>query len=375
LLGFRWTWIAAFAAGMAMAAAPSLSRAHVVMGMTTVRLLTLQSDLVARVRIVDPERAFVLEDPPLRETVVVAEILEGLKGAYSEKQLRFVQRGHGVVRYAKGEEVILFVRRIEKNPELANSRLAKHLDWVSEQESGTEFRLDDETRVDITAAVRAYATLENLAPEARPDALRRITIDMLGSPRQELAGSALRDLVLSKNVSIVSSDDLPVLEPILDNPATPIGVRVGLLAELERRHLIDAPSRWAALIQTTLGAERLAVVRAAGAHPSEPVTKALGQLLSSNDVQLVATTAVALGGMRNGMAVGRLAALLASDEPRLRMAAIRGLGRAGTAAALEALSKAAESHQDVETRRRAGAEVKILMGGQEASRGGGTGSR
>jgi hypothetical protein len=360
---------------MAMAAAPSLSRAHVVMGTTTVRLLTLQSDLVARVRIVDPERAFVLEDPPLRETIVVAEILEALKGGHSEKQLRFVQRGHGVVRYAKREEVILFVRRIERNPELANSRLAKHLDWVSEQESGTEFRLDDETRDDITAAVRAYATLENIAPEARPDALRRITIDMLGSPRQELAGSALRDLVLSKNASIVSSSDLPVLESILDSPATAIGVRVGLLAELERRHLVDAPSRWAALIQTTRGAERLAVVRAAGAHPSEAVTKALGQLLSSDDVQLMATTAVALGGMRNDMADGRLAALLASDEPRLRMAAIRGLGRAGTAAALQTLSKAAESHRDAETRRRARAEVKVLTGGREATRGGGTGSR
>ena len=357
---FRWTWIAAFVAGVALAVAPSLSRAHVVMGMTTVRLLTLQSDLVARVRIVDPEEAFVLDDPPLHETVVVAEILEAYKGAYADEHLRFVQRGHGVVQYAKDDEVILFVRRIEKNSELANSRLAKHVGWVSEQESGTEFRLDEDTRDDIANAVRAYAMLEKLAPEARPDALRRITIEMLGSPRQELAASALRDLVLSQNAAIVTSGDLVVLEPLLDSPSTPIGIRIGLLAELERRRLIEAPSRWVALIRTTRGTERQAVVRAAAAHPSEPVANALLELLSSDDVQLVATTAVALGSMRNDVVVEPLARLLGSQDPRLRMAAIRGLGRVGTSAALKALSGAAESHLDSETRRRARAEVQIL---------------
>ena len=52
--------------------------------------------------------------------------------------------------------------------------------------------------------------------------------------------------------------------------------------------------------------------------------------------------------------------LLGSKEPRVRAAAIRGLGRIGTPRAREALAKAAASHPDAATRRRASAEVRLL---------------
>jgi hypothetical protein len=350
---------------IAVAAGAPLSHAHVVLGSTTLRLLTLQSDFAARVRILDPAAVFELKDPLLRETVVVAEVLEALKGEYVEKELRFVQRGHGVVSYGKGDEVVLFVHHIARNPELANSPIVQHLHWVSEQETGSKFALDAGNRDAFAAAVRAYAALEALPAEAQPDALRRITVEMLTSPHADLASSALRDLVLSADAPIVSAEDLPLLEPVLDSPATPIGLRIGLLAELERRKLVVGPPRWVALLRTTTGPEQLAVVRAAGVHPSLEVAEELLKLLDSKDVQLVSTAAVALGTLRYDGAVAPLAKLLASEEPRIRMAAIRGLGKVGSPAALAVLDEAAASHPDLATRKRAGAEVTVLRGARE----------
>lgn len=342
--------------------------AHMVMGTTTLRLFTLQSDFVARVRIIDPDATLILKEPMLRKFIVVAEVLEGVKGHATEKRLRFVQQGHGVARYDKGDEVVLFLRHIERSPELANSRVAKHVHWFSEQETGAEFALDDHTRDDFMEAVRAYVALRGLPRKDQIDALRRITVEMIASPHEVLAASGVRDLVLSANASIVSKDDLPVLEPVLDDRQTPIGVRIGLLAELERRDLVAGPPRWAALLRTTEGTERLAVVRAAAAHPSEAVARELLKLLASEDVQLVSTVAVSLGSLHNDIVVEPLAELLGSSESRLRMAAIRGLGRVGTAAAMQTLTEAAASHPDAATRRRAAAEVAALTKGRDSVR-------
>jgi hypothetical protein len=356
----RWACTGAVALALTLCLAGPPARAHVVYGTTTLRLLTLESDLVARVRILDPAAEVVIDEPRLRETVVVAEVLEPLKGSYAEKQLAFVPHGHGEPQYEKGEEVALFVQRIERSRELGGSPIAERVHWVSVQEAGAKFALDDTTRAGFASAVRAYAALETLPPEAQLDALRRITVELLASPDPRLASSAVRDVVLAGDVPIVTNEDLPLLDPVLASPETPIGVRVALLAELERRGLVDAPPRWAELLRTTSGSDRLVVVRAAGTHPSEPVTKELVALLGSGDPQLVSAAAIALGAPGHEQAVAPLARLLGSDSARVRMAAIRGLGRVGTPGAREALAQAAASHPDEATRRRAAAEVKLI---------------
>jgi HEAT repeat protein len=75
---------------------------------------------------------------------------------------------------------------------------------------------------------------------------------------------------------------------------------------------------------------------------------------------LVAAAAVSLGTPRNDAAVAPLAKLLKSEESRVRMAAIRGLGRVATQGAKQVLVKTAAAHPDAATRRRAGAEVRLL---------------
>ena len=134
-------------------------------------------------------------------------------------------------------------------------------------------------------------------------------------------------------------------------------MRVALLAELERRKLVPGPPQWVKLLRETRGADQIAVVRAAAAHPSAAVTQELVALLASQDALLVSAAAISLGVPGNEKAVEPLGRLLASNDERVRMAAIRGLGRIGTPSAQARLAQAAPSHPDPATRRRAGAEV------------------
>ena len=250
--------------------------------------------------------------------------------------------------------------RIARSRELAGSPIAGRIRWVSTQEAAVKFTLDASTRASFVAAVRAYVELEKLPPEEQLAELRRITLELLASPQPEIARSALRDVVLAADAPILVAGDLPALESVLASPDTSIGVRIGLLAELERRGLVVGPPRWAELLRTTTGPDRFAVVRAAGAHPSEPVTKELVALLASDDSLLVAAAAISLGAPGDESAVAPLAKLLDSNERRVRMAAIRGLGGVGSPRAKEVLASAAAKHPEAATRRRAAAEVKLL---------------
>jgi hypothetical protein len=336
------------------------ARAHVVMGRPTLSQLTHDSDLVVRARIVDPATEITLEKPSTREVVVVAEVLETLKGSHPKGRIRFIQHGHGSLDYVKGEEVAIFVKRIERSRELSASAVANRIRWVSEQEAGSKFALDTHVRADFTAAVRSYAGLAALQPESRAQAMHRITLKLLASPHRMLSSSALRDLVVAGDRSLLSANDLPALQRVFSSPDTPVGIRIGLLVELERRGFVDGPPLWVMLLRTTHGEDRLAVVRASAAHPSVPLTKELVALLESKDTQLVAAAAVALGSPGHDTAVPPLAKLLQSDAARVRMAAIRSLGRVATPRARQALADAAEAHPDATTRRRAEAEVRVL---------------
>ncbi len=310
-----------------------------------------------RVRILDGAAPLVLEDPPLRESLVVAEVLETLKGELEgqagKSPLRFAQHGHGVPEYARGDEVVVFARAIGRIRELGKTALANHVAWVSTQEANLRFDANDT----LVAAVRAYAALEALPTEERLAALRRLTVKLLASPEARIAHSALLDLTRAPDAPLLVEDDLPALERVVASPQSPIGVRIGLLAELERRGLVEGPPRWAALLRDARGPDRVAVARAAGAHPSAPVTKALLALLEADDPLLVSTAAISLGAPGNDAAVAPLAKLLGSPESRVRMAAIRGLGGIGTDAARTALEGAAAEHPDPSTRRRAAAEL------------------
>ena len=369
----KWPAAAAFAVATLWLA--GAARAHVVYGTDTLRGLVVQSDVVARVRILDPGAldpgapGLGVPDPgapeprvpdarapgvdaALGEPVVIAEVLERIKGAPASAPgpLRFVQHGHGVPVYAKNQETVIFLQKIERNREL--SALAGKVAWVSVQEGKA---LPGSSSV--LAALRAYAALEKLPLAQQPQGLRQITVKLLASPDPMLASSAVRDVALLRDAPILTAEDLPALEQVLWNAATPIGVRVALLSELERRKLVEGPPHWVKLLRETRGADQIATVRALAAHPSAAVTHELVALLVSPDVLLVSAAAISLGVPGNEKAVEPLGKLLDSSSERVRMSAIRGLGRIGTPSAHARLAEAAASHPDPATRRRASAEV------------------
>jgi hypothetical protein len=353
---------------LALALAPSPVRGHIVYGTANLRQQIAEADVVARARIVDADAAVVLEDPPLRRPVVDAVLLEVLKGDAEPGPVRFAQHGHGVAEFGDGEEVLLFLRRIERSTELDDPRLAAAVRYVSLQEHDARHPLAGESGERFVAAARAYLAVEAIRdPAARLGAQRQLTLEMLLSDEPRLALSALQDLVMHGDVELVTRADLPVLVARIEDAEAPIGLRVGLLAELQRRGLVEGPALWVALLRGTRGADLAAAVRAAGVHPSPSVTAELIRILEGEDAAAARVAAVALGTPGNAAATAPLAAALESDDARLRMAAIRGLGRIATPAARQILESAAASHPDPETRRRARAEASLLTRGASSA--------
>jgi hypothetical protein len=335
--------------------------AHIVYGTANLRQQIAEADVVARAPIVDAGGVLVLEDPPLRRPIVEARLLEVLKGGVEPGLVRFAQHGHGVAEFVDGEEVLLFLRHIERSAELDDPRLAAKVQYVSLQQHDARYPLAGKSGERFVAASRAYLAVDAIRdPASRLAAQRQLTLEMLLSEEPRLALSALQDLVQHDRIALVTRDDLTVLVARITDPQAPVGLRVGLLAELQRRELTDGPALWVKLLKTTRGADLAAVVRAAGVHPSSPVTAELTRILGGEDAVASRAAAVALGTPGNDTATAALVGALGSEDARLRMAAIRGLGRIATPAARDVLATAAKSHADPETRRRARAEATLL---------------
>ena len=90
-----------------------------------------------------------------------------------------------------------------------------------------------------------------------------------------------------------------------------------------------------------------------------PVRERLIALLADPDERVAAAAAAALGGPNAADAVAPLLATLSSHESaRVRLAAIRGLGLIDLPNARDGLERAAQSHPDPATKRRALAELR-----------------
>jgi hypothetical protein len=180
--------------------------AHVVYGTATFFQLVRESDLVLRARVTDANGVWTLDDPPLRRSVVTITALETLKGPQQSGSLTFVPQGHGAAEYADGEEVVVFLQRIERSRELAGTAAAAQQRWISRQESGDRLVLDV-GRDAFLAALRAYVAVDALHGEARLEGLRRVTFKLLASREPRLAASAVRDLTLAGDPPLVGAGD------------------------------------------------------------------------------------------------------------------------------------------------------------------------
>ena len=244
-----------------------------------------------------PSSDLPLADPLAREVVVVAEVLEPLKGSYAE-ETRGVRaaRPRIPLNTRRARRLRYFSSASSAAASLGEVPAASRIQWVSEQETGSKYALDARVRGDFVAAVRAYRATRSARSGSSAGSHPS---NHVGAPRLPPADALIlraprpsdgRGCFPSQHPRI-----LPILEPLLTSSATPIGVRMGLLVELERRGLVEGPPRWAMLLRTTKGEDRLAAVRASAAHPSEAVAAELRALLANDDSLLVAAAAVSLG--------------------------------------------------------------------------------
>ena len=346
--------------GLLLLASAPPAHSHIIYGTKTLSHLVAEADVVARARVVDADAVLLLDGAGKRRPLVAAELLEVMKGPAEPGPVRFAQHGHGAARFEDGEEVLLFLRRTARHRELSSLAGSEGVPWVSLQEHDAKFLLTPESRDAILVATRGYLQVAGAVPDERHAALRNATFAQLSSPDPRLSSSAVRDIALAEDPPLVTQADLPALEPVLASASTPIGVRVSLLAELERRGILEGPPRWVALLRGTQGRELRSVIAAAGTHPRPPVYALLLEFLAGDDADAAAAAAISLGWPGHEQAVPPLRDALASRDSRLRMASIRGLGRIATPSARRVLEEAAASHPDPGTRRRARAEAGRL---------------
>ncbi len=350
---------AASATGIAVVFILALVRSAGADSPPTLAQLTSDADVVVRARIVEGSVALSAADAASQWPIVRAERLESWKGDAPPSVL-FAQCGTTQIAYAPGEVVALFLWKSARVRAFSGASAATQIEWVSFQGAPDKLTLAPSDAA-LPTAIRAYVAVGALpTPESRLEAFRRVTVQHLRSGDPRLAAWAVRNLEIAANAPLVTTAEMPLLDPLIDDPALAIDTRIALLAELERRQLVFAPPRWGRLLRQTPLPDLLAVVRAAGAHPSTGVTIELERALDRGDDTLATAAALALGSPGNESAVRSLADAVNTRDWPLRQAALRALGRIGTQQARHALELAAVFHPDPQTRQRATVEVIML---------------
>lgn len=328
-------------------------------GAASLRRLTRDADAVVMAR-VTAARAQV-DAGGVAYPIVHVDVLTTLKGAAAPGPLAFVNIGAGAVGFVDGEEVLLFLRHLERVAELAATPLQGRLRYVVVPNAGEKLVLTPWATRPLTNAVGRYVAVETIPdPELRGEAIRSLTLDLLKSGEPVLIASVMRDFEPGGDAAALTLADLPAMVPLIESPRTPIGTRIALVAELERRGLVFGPARWVRLLRTSQGADLLAVIRAVGDHPSAGVTGQLLPLLRDRDPAIVNATATSLGVPGNVTAVRPLAAALAREDWTLRRTIVRSLSRIGTQSARQTLELVAARYPDPELRALAQTEAIIL---------------
>lgn len=328
---------------------------HVEVGVKSLQQHVAEADLVVVARIVDGARPFVLPDGRQRRPLVEASVLETLKGEASFARIRFAQHGHGVAAYQAGQQAVLFLRRIDRSRELRALAVPGGPSHYSAQEHDAAFLVEPPSGEVLVEAVRAYARAE--APDTpaleRRSWVRRATLSLLTSGDVRLGASALASLVVTPARDLLEPGDRASLEAVVDDARLSVGYRAGLLAELERRGLVEGDARWRKLVESVPAEDLPRAVRAVSQHPGPAVEALLVDLMKHPEVPVAAEATRALGRAGRADLVPRMVEALAHADPRVRNAAIRGLRGIGGPEARRVLLDSAAEHADARTRRRA----------------------
>lgn len=325
-------------------------------------MLINEADAVVRARVVAiDERVSPAGDPSSERPTLRIEVLDVIKGPVRPgEELRTAQHGHGVPHYEVAATALIFLRDLSRSRELDGLAQKGNLRWYSGQEHDDDWLLTAVSTRATLGAARRYAAMEEMLPERRKSAMQQLTMRLLRGRDDRLARSALVDLSMLADAPILAKRDAKPLLVVVHDSRRPIDVRAGLLAELQRRRLVDADGHWARLLRTTHGPDQLAVMSAAGARAGPKTRAELAKRIETADGPHAVAAVVALGSSRHPSAVVPLSQVLRSEDPRLAMAAVRALGLIGTSDARAAIERAAKTHPDSSVRRRAEAELELM---------------
>jgi hypothetical protein len=327
-------------------------------GPASLRQLTRDADAVVQARIAGPTT---MEAGERAYAVVQAEVVGTFKGNVSQGTLVFANPGPVAPEFAAGDEVLLFLHNLERVAELVATPLQGRLRYATMSNGGEKILLTASTAPYLTDAVRRYVALEAIPDaESRSEALRELTLGLLKSGQPVLVTSVMREFKPGGDAAALTLADLPALVPLIESPRTPIGNRIALVAELERRGLIFGPARWVRLLRTSTGSDLVTVIHAVQEHPSAGVNAHLIPLLEDRDLAVATAAATALGVPGNVEAVRALTVSFGRNDAQLHTAALTSLGRIGTQTARQSLEMVAAKHPDPALRRRAEVEAVVL---------------
>ncbi|HPG26612.1 MAG TPA: HEAT repeat domain-containing protein [Myxococcota bacterium] len=335
------------------------ARAHIVVGEKSLQQHVAESRTVIIARVLDPAARYRSAEGRIERPVLEVEVEETLKGLATQSPLRIAQHGHGVATYRPGDRAIFFLDPIEAHRELRALEGPGAPTHVSTQEHDEAFVLGPPDGERMLGAVRAYVKVADATLDAatRTGLLRKATLDLLESRSGPLGASALSSLVASPSIELLRREDLPRLDALLVDAERPPGFRAGLLAELERRRLVEGEARWTRLLASSPREDLPATIRAVGPRAGDALESHLLRLLKDGDERIAAEAALALGRPGRVRAVPELAKAIGTGGPRLRGASIRALEAIGTTEARQALERIAAEHPDATTRRRAAAAL------------------
>lgn len=339
-------------------------QAHIDAPRISLTQLFMAADLVAIARVDSVEmRSFAEageEGKEMRYEVVTASVSDQYKGEFGQ-QIEFFQYAHGHAFYRAGDRAVLFLQALGPEHQLSAIGRIGDIHYVSHQVRSTEHRLTESEMADYRWVLQSYADLAaSKEPDTGLETVSGILLRMLQSDSPALMESALLDWSAAGPGIAFGDADIAGLERVVRDTTKPVGLRLALLRELNRRGRSDG-TVWVWLLANESDDNLSIVLAALQNYENIQLREPLLAMLDGSSPQVTEGAARALGHPVYLGAEQPLHRLLLSDDQRLSYAAVQGLAGIDSPRSRAMLAEAAERHPNPRVRRMISARLKQAL--------------
>jgi hypothetical protein len=323
--------------------APALAPAHVVYQRKTLREWAQQADVIVAAEILSPLRVWSAPDGSDHQEYFSIRVVESVAGEVAAETFDVFPHAEGEPRYEPGDRALLFLDRTAARAEFA--RLADRFPYFTAQGAGHEWKLDDDG--EVVAIARAW---REMGPIAGYAARRDLLLRQLQSKTRQLRAEAIADLAQLRDRLVGDTAVVADLVASIRSDQLQVGEMIALIRMLERAPGFSAAAEIRQLAaDSEVGgapADRLIVIRAAGALRAESITEWLREQLETGDGDTKVAALIGLAHPWHAAAVPEVAAAaLSGEEPRVAAAAVRTLGAIADREAIAILERIAGGQQ------------------------------